>query len=55
MPGNVGVARDTVLIPGSVRSPGGGNGYPLQHSRLENPTEEPDRLQFTGSQTVRHD
>ena len=24
-------------IPGSGRSPGGGNGNPLQYSRLENP------------------
>ena len=27
-------------IPGSGRSPGDGNGYPLQHSGLENPTDE---------------
>ena len=25
------------LIPGSGRSPGEGNGYPLQYSHLENP------------------
>ena len=30
---NVGDLR---TIPGSGRSPGGGNGYPLQHSCLEN-------------------
>ena len=29
-------ARAAGLIPGSGRSPGGGNGYPLQHSCLEN-------------------
>ena len=29
-------AGDLGLIPGSGRSPGGGNGYPLQHSCLEN-------------------
>ena len=29
--------RDTGLIPGSGRSPGGGHGNPLQYSRLENP------------------
>ena len=29
-------ARDTGLIPGSARSPGEGNGYPLQYSILEN-------------------
>ena len=28
--------RDMGLIPGSGRSPGEGNGYPLQHSCLEN-------------------
>ena len=32
-------------IPGSGRSPGEGNGNPLQYSCLENPTEEPGRLQ----------
>ena len=26
-------------LPGSVRSPGGGNGYPLQCSCLENPLD----------------
>ena len=30
-------ARDTGLIPGSGRSPGGGYGNPLQYSCLENP------------------
>ena len=29
-------AGDPGLIPGSGRSPGEGNGYPLQHSCLEN-------------------
>ena len=29
-------AGDVGLIPGSGRSPGGGNGYPLQYSCLEN-------------------
>ena len=29
--------RDTGLIPGSGRSPGGGHGNPLQYSCLENP------------------
>ena len=29
-------ARDLGLIPGLGRSPGGGNGYPLQYSGLEN-------------------
>ena len=30
-------ARDMDSIPGSGRSPGGGNGNPLQYSCLENP------------------
>ena len=32
-------AGDLALIPGSGRSPGEGNGNPLQYSCLENPTE----------------
>ena len=32
-------ARDADLIPGSGRSPGGGNGNPLQYSCLENPMD----------------
>ena len=31
--------RDVSLIPGSGRSPGGGNGNPLQYSCLENPMD----------------
>ena len=31
--------RDTSLIPGSGRAPGGGHGNPLQYSCLENPTD----------------
>ena len=40
-------AGDTGLIPGWGRSPGVGNGNPLQYSCLENPTarEKPGRLQ----------
>ena len=30
---------DPVLIPGSGRSPGKGNGYPLQYSYLGNPMD----------------
>ena len=30
---------DAGLIPGSRRSPGGGNGNPLQNSCLENPMD----------------
>ena len=32
-------AGDLGSIPGSGRSPGGGNGNPLQHSCLENPMD----------------
>ena len=32
-------AGDSGLIPGSGRSPGGENGYPLQYSCLENPMD----------------
>ena len=32
-------AEDLSLIPGSGRSPGEGNGYPLQYSCLENPMD----------------
>ena len=38
-PANAGVIRDTGLIPGSGRSPGGGHGNPLQYSCLENPMD----------------
>ena len=34
-PANAGDARDARLIPGSGRSPGVGNGSPLQYSGLE--------------------
>ena len=35
LPANAGDVRDVGLIPGSGRSPGGGNGNPLQYSCLE--------------------
>ena len=37
LPVNAGDARDAGSIPGSGRSPGVGNGNPLQYSYLENP------------------
>ena len=43
---NAGDIRDVGSIPGSGRSPGEGNGNPLQYSCLENPM---------GSQRVGHD
>ena len=39
LPANAGGARDVGSIPGSVRSPGEGNGHPLQYSCLENSTD----------------
>ena len=48
-------AGDLCSIPGSGRSPGEGNGNPLQYSCLRIPwTEEPGGLQFTESQRVGH-
>ena len=42
-------------VPGSERSPGEGNGYPLQYSCLENPMDRgASRLQSMGPQRVRH-
>ena len=56
LPVNAGDVRDAGSIPGSGRSPGGGNGNLLQYSCLENPmTEKPGRLQSMGSQRVVHD
>ena len=47
---------DVSLIPGLGRSPGKGNGNPLQYSCLENPMDR-GAWQATvhGSQRVRHD
>ena len=39
LPANAGDIRDMGLIPGSGRSPGRGNGNPLQCSCLENPMD----------------
>ena len=38
-PANAGDIRSVDLIPGLGRSPGGGNGNPLQYSCLENPVD----------------
>ena len=47
--------RDPGSIPGLGRSPGEGNGNPLQYSCLENPIPvSSGRLQSIGSQRVRH-
>ena len=39
LPTNAGDIRDVGSIPGSGRSPGKGNGNPLQYSCLENPMD----------------
>ena len=36
-PANAGDGRETGSMPGSGRSPGGGNGNPFQYSCQENP------------------
>ena len=39
LPATAGAARDVGSVPGSGRSPGGGNGNPLQYSCLGNPMD----------------
>ena len=51
---NAGDIRDTGLIPGSGRSPGGGHGNPLQNSCLENPMDR-GAWWSIGWQSVAHD
>ena len=46
-PANAGDIRDVGLIPGSGRSPGGGHGYPLQYSCLENPHGQRSLVGYT--------
>ena len=53
LPANIG---DMSLISGLERTPGEGNGHPLQYSCLGNPmAEEPGGLQSMGLLRVRHD
>ena len=47
-------ARDTGSSPGLERSPGEGNGNPLQHSCLGTPMERSLGLPSVGLQRVRH-
>ena len=55
-PANSGDTRDSGLIPGSGRSPGEGNGNPLQYSCLENSMDRGAQQPWSmGSQRVRHD
>ena len=42
LPANVGDTRDSGSIPGSGKSPGVGNGYPLQYSCLERSMDRGD-------------
>ena len=39
LPVNAGDLRDMASVPGLGRSPGEGDGYPLQYSCLENPMD----------------
>ena len=53
---NAGDTRDMGSIPGSERSPGGGNGNPLQYSCLEHPTDRGAwRATVRGGTRVGHD
>ena len=56
LPASAGDVRDLGLIPGWRRSPGVGNGGPLQYSRLEISIDrEPGGLHYVGLQRVRND
>ena len=57
LPANAGDIRDAGSIAWSGRSPGGGQGNPLQYSCLENPMDRgmwTGGLQLTGSHRVGH-
>ena len=55
-PANAGDVGDMGSIPGPGRSPGGGDGNPLQHPCLENPMDRgAKQATVHGSQRVRHD
>ena len=56
LPTNAGDLRDTGSIPGSGRSPGEGNGNPLQYSCLGNPKNRQAWWDIElGSRRVGHD
>ena len=42
LPAKGGDIKDTSSVPGSGRSPGGGHGYPLLSSCLDNPMDRGD-------------
>jgi len=53
---NAGALGDSGSVPGLGRSPGEGNGNPLQYSSLENPMDGgPGGLQSIRSERVGHD
>ena len=53
LPANAGDTGDVDSIPGSGRSPRGGNGYPPQYSSWKIPrTKEPGGLRYMRSQRV---
>ena len=54
LPANAGDIRDVGSIPGLGRSPGGGNGSPLQCSCLENPRDGGGAWGAMGSHRVGH-
>ena len=56
LPANAGDVGDAVSVPRSGKSPGEGNGNPLQCCCLENPRDgEPGGLPSMGSHRVGHD
>ena len=55
LPANAGDVGDKGLIPGSVRSLGGGNGNPLQYSCLRNPVDRGLACYSPWDHRVRHD
>ena len=57
LPANAGDVQFQSLgsIPGLGRSPGGGNGNPLQYSCLENPKDRGARWATTRGVTIGHD
>ena len=55
LPANAGDIRDSGLIPGSGRCPGGGYGNPLQYSCLENPMDKGAWQATVHGVTVRQD
>ena len=55
-PADAGDVREAGSLPVSERSPGGGDGNPLQYLAWGIPwTEKPGSLRFMGSQRARHD